>query len=111
MCRSPTNNPPPHTPPNNNQPSTLNYPNTNQTTDHPKQWLAQIAEGLQALHEMKIIHCDLALRNILLTRDDEVNPCFYSVCGWIVFAPALNPPSPSLLPSIPLHKPTTPNNN
>lgn len=35
------------------------------------QWLSQIAEGLRALHEMKIIHCDLALRNILLTREDE----------------------------------------
>lgn len=63
-----------------NIPRTHTTPHTQQPNDHTPQWLAQIAEGLQALHEMKIIHCDLALRNILLTRDDEVNPCIYLVC-------------------------------
>ena len=35
-------------------------------------YLHEIAMGLEALHEMRIIHCDLALRNILLTHDDHV---------------------------------------
>jgi serine/threonine protein kinase len=35
-------------------------------------YMYQIAEGLMALHEMKIIHCDLALRNILLTYEDDI---------------------------------------
>ena len=35
-------------------------------------YLHEIAQGLAALHDMDIIHCDLALRNILLTADDHV---------------------------------------
>lgn len=42
-------------------------------------YLLQVTEALAALHRMRIIHCDLALRNILLTYSDEIRLCDFGV--------------------------------
>ena len=38
-------------------------------------WMLQVARGLTFLHECNVVHSDLSLANILVTRTDEVRIC------------------------------------
>lgn len=49
------------------------------TTTHLLQWTAQIANGLEFLANNRIVHCDLAARNIIVCNDDTVKICDFGL--------------------------------